>query len=272
MTLLNKLPNDMTVAATAAASTNGANHNTQMLALIQEMQSMVTKSAVARTTAANDEITIKDALNRLDQDVKKMFSDIKTETGSSHNLFDRKLVSVFKDVMRFKSDLEGLHLSGIMISLHSGIVNKHTYQIERLSTGHFAMYLADNEYNMETVYNAIKILNEHDGISTRSGDNEHVHKISTETMRQAKLCLKEAGTKMDQLKSCAKTMISIVSDLSFEKIDNLLTSNNGQTPPITVDDADDASSTSAFHCKECDRDFKNKGGLTTHVKIKHPKK
>ena len=434
--LLNRLPNDMTLAV-GHATAAGSKHDTKMLALVQEMQNMVTKSAVAKTNAANDEIMIKEALNRLDQDVKKMFDEINKGAQTSHDRFDAKLINVFKevvnqqsiakkeikdqnmsnkddiariplmvksafaevvkdmtktitnnhsqsqsvlqgetrdmlairtnteavqnkldglvktlntltapktakakgiegekqfytaltdllsnkpdgqdfkikavngqahncdysaqraghqelrlevkahsaavggkDVMRFKSDLEGLHLSGIMVSLHSGIVNKHTYQIERLSTGRFAMYLADNEYNMETVYNAIKILNEHDCISNGSAhtSTEHNHKISTETMRQTKMCLKEAGTKMDQLKSCTKTMISILSDMSFEKIENLLMSNNGQTHPITVDESVGElvsdKSIIVYHCNVCNKDFKNKGGYGAHVKYKHGK-
>ena len=57
-----------------------------------------------------------------------------------------------------------------MISLHSGIVDKSVVDIEVLPNGKFAMYLTNNEFDMNMVYNMIKAINTMDAKRGRSPD------------------------------------------------------------------------------------------------------
>ena len=182
------------------------------------------------------------------------------------------------DVLRFKSDLEGVHLAGIMISLHSGIVHKHVFDMEMLSTGKYAMYLSNNEYNMDLVHKTLKVLYTFDqASSSASSVDQTSHKISAERMMIAKLYLNDMGSKMEMIRTYSKSILAVLGECTFGKVDEILMGVAPapapapavepfvSTPTLTI--TSNKESAIIYKCVDCDRVFKTKGAYGSHVRI-----
>lgn len=54
-------------------------------------------------------------------------------------------------VDKFVSDMLGLKMSGILVSIYSDIVGKHNFELVHLSNGKFTMYLSNNNFDTNII-------------------------------------------------------------------------------------------------------------------------
>ena len=194
------------------------------------------------------------------------FCDVRVETKAHGENTGRKVRQ--NEVSRFKDDLLSTNTHGIMVSLYSSIVGKGVMDIEQLSNGKFAVYLANNNFDCDVIYDMLQIIYRLDNFfaaNNKGSDGDFV-KIPLETLGKVRLYMKDFVGKIDQARTSAKEIISILNQVTFDKIEALLmggtdssTPSGPPTPPESV--------TNEFVCGQCSKHFKNKSGLATHMKI-----
>ena len=130
-----------------------------------------------------------------------------------------------KEVQRFQSDLMGLSTHGVFVSLHSGIVGKREVEIEALSTGKFAVYLSNNKYDVDAIYDWLLVLYRLDDV-LKKGDTEGAMPgcvtVTAETLKRVQLYLKDFSQKVSMTKTHLRESLSLLNELTLELIEQVL--------------------------------------------------
>lgn len=160
-----------------------------------------------------------------------------------------------KETARFQSDLTGLKLSGIFVSLHSSIVGKPDMAIEMLSTGKFAVYLGNNQYDVGVIESMLHLVYKLEAAVNRE---EEGLTVTPEAMVRVQLLLKTCTEKVNATKTHLRSALTMLTELTFDMVSRVLF-------------GDDAATTVECHaCTECKKVYKTAAALTTHQRVKHP--
>jgi hypothetical protein len=170
------------------------------------------------------------------------------------------------EVSRFQDDLLSTNSHGIMVSLYSQIVGKGEMDIEQLSNGKIAIYLANNNFDCDIIYDMLQIIYKLDSFfnaNNKDSSGEFV-KVPFETLRKVRLYMKDFVLKIDQAKTSAKEIINILNQVTFEKIEMLLMGGHDQPPSAPSTPPESVSGD--IRCDTCDKNFKTKAGFLSHMK------
>lgn len=162
------------------------------------------------------------------------------------------------DVEKFQRDLLEMNNHGIMVSLFSGIVGIGNVEIQQLANGKFAVYLSNNNYDVDMIVDMIHLLYKLDGI-VNSSDKSEMLMLSTETMVRVKGYIKDYTSKIHSVKAHMKESINILNSIQFDLIESALLSNDSaecNKPDSKLD----------FVCEKCNKSFKSKLGYKGHIK------
>lgn len=175
-----------------------------------------------------------------------------------------------RETTRFQSDLVGLKLSGIFVSLHASIVGKPDLAIEMLSTGKFAVYLGNNHYDVGVIESMVHLLYRLEGATAVDKGGEHGKaprgmNISLEAMERVQLMLKSCSERVNATKVHLKSALSILTEMTFDMITRTLLGDDRVATPSTHQDH-----VLPHVCGQCPQTYKTAGGLATHIKMKHP--
>ncbi len=154
----------------------------------------------------------------------------------------------YKDVEKFERDLLHVNNHGILVSIHSAIVGVQNFEIRLLSNNKFAIYLANNMYDVSTIHEMIFLLYRLDKIIARKEDTVG---ISIDTMRRVQALIKDFSTKITSVKQHLKDSLAILTDIQFDAIDKLLLGSSD-------------SVVSEFTCDICGKTYKTKQWLDKH--------
>ena len=134
------------------------------------------------------------------------------------------------EVSKFRRDLELMGTHGIFVSLHSGIVGiGKKFHIEQMPNGKFAVYLGENEYDMETIHSMLMILYKLDKV-TREGDEGYegvTVRVSSETMMRVQVYLGEVASKMKMVVASLRSNITMLNELSVDTVVQMLMGERG---------------------------------------------
>lgn len=171
-----------------------------------------------------------------------------------------------RETMRFQSDLVGLKLSGIFVSLHTSIVGKPDLAIEMLSTGKFAVYLGNNQYDVGVIESMLHLVYRLEGAvaaneRTDEDGNGGGVTINPETMQRVQLMLKSCADKVNATKVHLRSALTILTDLTFDMISRTLLGDAVVPSP--------ASHSAQHACTLCPLSYKTATGLVGHMKAKH---
>lgn len=187
-----------------------------------------------------------------------------------------------KEVARFQSDLMGLNVNGIFVSLHSGIVGKGEMEIDQLSNGKFAVYLSNNKYDVGVIHDMLMLLYRLDKITAAAageGDAaiDDTIKVPQETMRRVQMYLKDFAGKVAVTKTHLKDSMSLLSELTFDVLERLLlgqltVANIRDNVPddgalalkCTQEDGGGVKGATSYTCTHCGKQCKSKCGLVMH--------
>ena len=153
----------------------------------------------------------------------------------------------YKDVEKFERDLLLVNNHGILVSLHSAIVGIQNFEIRLLSNNKFAIYLAYNNFNIESIiemilliYRLDKIVDVNDSIS-----------VSQDTLKRLQSLIKDFSAKINAVKQHMKESIGLLNDIHFDLIDKLFASQG-------------SIEQSSLTCQKCNKSYKTKYGLDKH--------
>lgn len=173
-----------------------------------------------------------------------------------------------RETARFQSDLIGLKLSGIFVSLHSSIVGKADMAIEMLSTGKFAVYLGNNQYDVSVVESMLHLLYKLEA-SVSKGDEGMT--VTPQAMARVQLLLKSCTEKVNATKTHLRSALTLLTDLTFDMISRVLFGNE----EMEMERADHnlvggiVGGSGPHACGECSKVYKTSGPLLAHMRSKH---
>lgn len=154
-------------------------------------------------------------------------------------------------VEKFRSDLIGLNVSGIMVSLWSGIVSKGAIEIEQLPTGKFAVYISNTGMNVDYVVEFIYLLHKlekfgsKDGVMMSSDMVNKIRNIVTDTVRR-----------MNDIKTHLTASISALHEINLNMITNLLMNPDvKELEKVPVDKI----------CPTCKKEFSSRQKCRDHI-------
>lgn len=127
-----------------------------------------------------------------------------------------------------------LNNHGIFVSLYSGICGKGNFEIELLPNNKFAVYLANNNYDGDTITEVLRLIYKLDRF-TSGPDSDNIT-ISTDSMMRIKAYLTDFNRKIDDLKTSLKNSIRILNEITLDLVEKALTghvSDDTQTYTIS---------------------------------------
>lgn len=165
----------------------------------------------------------------------------------------------YKEVEKFQRDLLQLNNHGIFVSLYSGIVGIGNFEIQQLSNGKFAVYLSNNNFDVDVILDMIQLLYKLDRIVSNNGKDEEGNKvtISVEAMMRIKSYLRDYTNKINSIKLHMKESISLLSEMQMDLIEGVLL---GQESESKKED----KIANEHKCDWCKTTFSRRNGLSKH--------
>jgi hypothetical protein len=185
--------------------------------------------------------------------------DIRIES-KAHGLNNGEKVRQ-KEVDKFERDLIHTNNHGIFVSLYSNIVGKNSIDLIQLSNGKFAIYLSNNNYNIDNIIDSMNIIYKIDSIIQNSSNNDKFI-ISLETMMKLKSIINENNTKLNSVKLHLRDSINILNDLTLDMIDKLIINNELKIENKEINNKE--MNNDILLCDWCNKKCKSSSGLKNH--------
>ena len=132
-----------------------------------------------------------------------------------------------RDVAKFQSDLLGLNSHGIFVSLHAGIVGKSDVEVELMANNRFAVYLGNNNYNVDQINDMLQLIYRLDKVVRRGRDDcedadEGFIRVSPEAMKRVAQYCKDFAGKITAARNHMKESMGLLSELTLDAIEKVL--------------------------------------------------
>jgi len=129
------------------------------------------------------------------------------------------------EIDKFIRDVNERNLSGIMLSISSGIANKKNFQIDITKNNNICIYIHNMNYDVEKIRLAIDII---DNLGTRLKDNKNNISITSDIIEQINsdyqtFILKRDLT-LNHIKESTKKTIQYIEEMELKNLNNYLTS------------------------------------------------
>jgi len=157
------------------------------------------------------------------------------------------------EVQKFQSDVSRLSCHAIFVSLYSGICGKTNLEIEQLANGKFAVYISNNNFDIDTIVEFIHLLYRLDSLT--SIDNNGTLSISAESVSRIQALLSDFTRKLGTIKTHMKSSLNLLNELTFDMVEKIITGNDIQ---VVIQEH------VQFRCEKCSKSFKNLAGLKSH--------
>ena len=138
---------------------------------------------------------------------------------------DFKLNVPIIDIDKFIRDVNECNMSGIMLSISSGVANKHNYQIDITKDNNICIYIHNVEYDIEKIRLAVDII---DNLGSKlKGNNKNIT-ITTEIIEQInndyQTFLLKRDLTLNHIKESTKKTIQYIEELELKNLNNYLSS------------------------------------------------
>jgi hypothetical protein len=165
------------------------------------------------------------------------------------------------EVDKFKRDLLETNDHGVFVSLTSGIVCRSNFEVERLSNGKFAIYLADNMYDVDAIIEMIHLLHRLDSLHAQNSENNNdIDRngvvITNEVLHKVQAHMRDWDKSIQAVKRGMRNAIDALSQVQLKMVEELILGTLAAPP-------DDDSSRE--ECEWCGRQFKTQRGMQTHA-------
>lgn len=129
------------------------------------------------------------------------------------------------EVDKFCRDLHECEDHGIFVSLHSGIVGREHGDIQQLSTGRIAIYLTNNNYDIDEIISRIHNIYMIDDIISRYNEKEEGFFMSPQCLDKLKDMINGKQELINQATIKAKEIIMIMNKLDVAAIEEVVLGN-----------------------------------------------
>jgi hypothetical protein len=155
-------------------------------------------------------------------------------------------------VEKFRNDLIGLNVSGIMVSLWSGIVSKGDIEIEQLPTGKFAIYVSNTGMNIDSVIEFIFLLHKLEKFSSREGVM-----MTTDMISKIRNIVTDTVRRTNDIKSHLLASLATIQEMNIAMVNNLLMN------PVQVKEPEKVVHDKS--CPVCGKEFSTKQKCKDHM-------
>ena len=191
-----------------------------------------------------------------------------------------------RDVAKFQSDLLGLNTHGIFVLLHAGIVGKSDVEVELLANNRFAVYLGNNNYNIDQINDMLQLIYRLDKVVRRGeGDGDDADadggyiRVSPEAMKRVTQYCKDFASKISAARNHMKESMGLLSELTLDAIEKVLmgqmsaaaaSAKAKETAKVKAatrfDEGVDAAAAVLHECGVCRVACKSAAGLCSHMR------
>lgn len=131
------------------------------------------------------------------------------------------------EVRKFTRDLESTNKHGIFVSLTSSISGINHFEIQQLASSRFAVFLCKNEYNMEEIESAVKIIHRLETLlkckTNDNGEEEFAVKLTSDQIYALQRIVSEQVSKLEDVKHHLKQACRSIEEMSLKRIMEILT-------------------------------------------------
>jgi len=163
------------------------------------------------------------------------------------------------EVKKFERDLIQMNDHGIFVSLYSGIVGIGNIEIQQLPTGKFAVYLGNNNYDVDMIIDMVQLLYKLDKACCRVDDGNET-RLSLEAISRIQGYLNDYNTKIQKTKIHLKESIGLLSEIQLDLIEKVLLGQK-EVAKVLGNTPDDKR---AVQCEHCGRHFQSIQGMSSH--------
>lgn len=158
-------------------------------------------------------------------------------------------------VQKFVRDVQERNEYGLFVSVSSPITSFKSFEVQQLSTGKVAIYLANNNYDINTILEMINLIYRIDNMICKyNGEHKEEYlQISKENITRIQNAIMDYNDKIKMLKDSMNNSIRIINSLSFDVIEKLLLNEK-------------TNDKQSFICEFCKKPFEKKSGLGGHIK------
>jgi hypothetical protein len=149
-------------------------------------------------------------------------------TNMSPILFEVKDYNVnvpIHEIDKFIRDVNENNISGVMLSISSGIANKNNFQIDITKNNNICIYIHNMNYDIEKIRLAVDII---DNLSNKLKINKNNITISTETIEQInneyQTFILKRDMAINQIKESTKKTIQYIEEMELKSLNNYLSS------------------------------------------------
>jgi hypothetical protein len=201
--------------------------------------------------------------NKLDILIKKCgYNDVRIDIKNNEKDSNDEPIKI-NEVKQFENDILNCSCHGICVSLHSKIRGKEEIQFDTLLNGKCAIFLSNNEYDVNFIIELLQILQFIDDKSRnekQSSEDDDSISLSSDTVHKINEILKESEQKVYDLKTKLEQSIKLVSSIKFDLINSLFRGQYllqyKQTPEYD-----------SITCEHCGKIIRNcKGAFKKHLK------
>lgn len=173
----------------------------------------------------------------------------------------------YKDIEKFQKDLLQVNNHGIMVSLYSGIVGMGNLEIQQLVNGKFAIYLANNNYDVDIIIEMLHLLYRLDNIVCKGEDEKNGIMVTAEMMTRIKGYLKDFSNKIQAVKTHMRESMTLLTEVQLDMIEKtLLSASENSTSTDSGLKKIRLTKKSRDVCQWCKKEFNNKAGLGSHMR------
>lgn len=177
-----------------------------------------------------------------------------------------------KEVTRFRSDLLAMNSHGIFVSLYGEIATKGKIDFEVLPNNKLAVYLSGNAYDVDIISDMVHFIYRVDKIVETSVTRDDTHlRVTAEDMARVQLLLRDFGIKVQHTKTHLKEAISLLNELTFDRIEVVLMTSRALPTALVVEADSAVPVTGGFGCDTlgCPYVSEDRGRMVRHRKKVH---
>jgi hypothetical protein len=138
---------------------------------------------------------------------------------------DFKVNVPITDIDKFIRDINENNMSGIMLSISSGISNKKNFQIDITKNNNICIYIHNVEYDAEKIRLAVDII---DNLGSKLKENKKNITITTEIIEQInndyQTFLLKRDLTINHIKESTKKTIQYIEEMELKNLNNYLSS------------------------------------------------